>query len=695
MATQAGTAPSSSPRVTAPRGVHLVGSLPLTSAEEVFRTAAEGLGDRLRRIPDGETGPRADWIVWQYPVLSSRPEFEVGPPDLAHHYRALPRLKLRPGEDGRDLRFDSLGYADAARASYRTFARLKRDGVIPKRCRFQVSLPTPLAPISAFVALGDQDVVEQPYERRMLTELDEIVAAIPPEQLAIQWDTNFEFGMLEGVYPVWFNDVKGGILERLLRISRRVPPGVELGYHLCYGDPRDPHHQEAKDAGHLAEIASALAVSLGRTLNWVHVPIPAEAGASFFEPLRHLRLQPETELYLGLVHHADGEEGARRRIGLAQDAVGTFGVATACGLGRHAPAAVHEVLRVHAAVSEPLEELPSDRQEPFTWPAGVARIPDEEWVTQPLDTFGMQYDTVENHGWYRNLDPTIEQLAAHLDEGDVLLDYSGGTGILLNRLRLRIFDRQIGMLIVDSSAKFLRVALEHFRDDPRVALRLIRWVKDQKRLQYVDEVMEPALLERGVDVLASTNAIHLYTDLGDTLRSWARVLKPGGLVFINSGNVRNPSARPNEWILDETVYVIHEVATGLVRTDPRYAAYRDALDDDARMAKHLAVRDRVFVAPRPLSFYLEELAAAGLEVEEVTDTTIDANVDEWYELMCTYHEPVLGWVGGSEKVDGHAPSEQAVQDRLALIRHSMDVLFGGRKDFRCCWTYLRCRNRTG
>src|SRR5215813_14884154 len=63
-----------------PEGVHLVGSVPLSSSEEVFRTAAEGLGDRLRRVPDGETGPRSDWIVWQYPVLSARPQFEVGPP---------------------------------------------------------------------------------------------------------------------------------------------------------------------------------------------------------------------------------------------------------------------------------------------------------------------------------------------------------------------------------------------------------------------------------------------------------------------------------------------------------------------------------------------------------------------------------------------------------------------------------------
>lgn len=53
-------------------GAQLVGSVPLANAETVFRTLSAGLGDRLRRLPDGETGPRADWIVWQYPVLSSR-----------------------------------------------------------------------------------------------------------------------------------------------------------------------------------------------------------------------------------------------------------------------------------------------------------------------------------------------------------------------------------------------------------------------------------------------------------------------------------------------------------------------------------------------------------------------------------------------------------------------------------------------
>src|SRR5438105_15780196 len=127
-------------RQEAVAGVHLVGSLPLASADEVFRAVAGALRDQVRRIPDGETGPRSDWIVWQYPVLSSRPQFEVVPPG-PDHYRPLPRLQLKPGTPASELTFDSLGYAEAARSSYAVFARLKRDGLVPPECRFQVSLP--------------------------------------------------------------------------------------------------------------------------------------------------------------------------------------------------------------------------------------------------------------------------------------------------------------------------------------------------------------------------------------------------------------------------------------------------------------------------------------------------------------------------------------------------------------------------
>lgn len=683
---------ASHPHAPLAHGVHLVGSVPLAGAEEVFRAVAAELGDRLRRIPDGETGPRSDWIVWQLPVFTAHPALEVVPPG-PDSWRPLARVRLAEGADPASVRFGALGYATAALASYRSFARLKRDGQIPSACRFQVSLPTPLAPVAAFVVPEHQALLEPAYEERLLAELAEILGQIPHEQLAVQWDTTFEFGMLEGVFPVWFADVKSNVLERLLRLSRHVPPDVELGYHLCYGDVRHRHFKEPASAATLVDVANALTATIGRPLNWIHLPVPRDRGDdAYCAPLASLRLRPETELYLGVVHHTDGVEGTARRMQVAGRFAEGFGIATECGWGRRPPATVRELLGIHRALSAPVH-VPGDAGPPFAWPAGFARVPDEEWTHQPLDTFGLQYDTVEQHGWYRNLDPTVEDLSRHLRAGHILVDYSGGTGILLDRLKLRIFDRQVGLLIVDSSPKFLRVALDKFRDDPRVAFRLLRWRKEERRLDLLEEVLGPELLARGVDALASTNAVHLYLDLQETVASWARTLVPGGRAFVQSGNIRNPAARPNEWILDETVWAIHEAATGLVRNDARYAAYRAVLDDEARLAAHVAFRDRVFLPVRPLDHYLGCLERAGFAIERVEARPIEARVDHWFEFLTAYHEAVLGWVGGSVKVEGTPPTAEAVRDRLALIRQAMDLLFGGRPAFRCCWTYITAVRR--
>ncbi len=44
--------------MTQPQGVLLVGSVNYDDAETTIRTAADLLGTRLRRIPDGEVGKR-------------------------------------------------------------------------------------------------------------------------------------------------------------------------------------------------------------------------------------------------------------------------------------------------------------------------------------------------------------------------------------------------------------------------------------------------------------------------------------------------------------------------------------------------------------------------------------------------------------------------------------------------------------
>jgi hypothetical protein len=338
-----------------PVGVHLVGSVPLGSAEEVFRRVAGVLGDRLRRIPDGETGPRSDWIGWQYPVFSSRPQFEAGRPGASSSYRALPQLRLRSGVAADGMGFDELGYASAAMSSHQIYTRLKDEGVIPAECRFLVSLPTPLAPVSAFVALEHQADLEPVYEAQMAREVERILDAIPPAELAIQWDARYEFAMLDGAIAVWFGDVRAGILERLLRLGHLLPAEVELGYHLCYGDDEHGHFSEPQDSSDLVAVANALAGGLERPLTWIHMPVPeGRDDDAWFAPMRELRLAPETELYLGLVHASDRDEGARRRIDAARRQVPSFGVATECGWGRGSAEAVMGLLELHRGLSAPL-----------------------------------------------------------------------------------------------------------------------------------------------------------------------------------------------------------------------------------------------------------------------------------------------------------------------------------------------------
>ncbi len=128
---------------------------------------------------------------------------------------------------------------------------------------------------------------------------------------------------------------------------------IELEHHLCYGDAGHKHFKEPQDTSTLVAIANGISAGVTRPLNWIHLPVPRDrSDEAYFTPLRELKLHPETELYLGLVHYTDGVEGAQRRIAAAQSVVQSFGVATECGLGRRPAATIPDLLRIHAAVAE-------------------------------------------------------------------------------------------------------------------------------------------------------------------------------------------------------------------------------------------------------------------------------------------------------------------------------------------------------
>ncbi|ETN44929.1 uncharacterized protein HMPREF1541_09804 [Cyphellophora europaea CBS 101466] len=341
-----------------PVGVHMVGSVPLPSASDVFTTLSDALPGRLQRMPDGETGSRQQFVVFQREVFAAAPQVlrqydssfnsVNGPVPSQSELDAAVEAIQQSGTA-------STHYDTNAFESYKSFKSLQDAGKIPSTVKFQVSLPTPIN-VLCIVAEGYQAAVEPLYEELLLDALRNIQSTIPHESLSIQWDVAAEFAMLEGVFwphfKPWFSPIREGIIERVSRLVDAVDPDVDVGLHLCYGDIGHRHFFEPADTAKLVDIANAVEARASRSLTYVHMPVPQQrTDAAYFAPLQDLKLASGS-LFLGLVHYND-IEGTRQRIAAATGALkgSQYGVATECGMGRTPPEQLSSILEISAAVT--------------------------------------------------------------------------------------------------------------------------------------------------------------------------------------------------------------------------------------------------------------------------------------------------------------------------------------------------------
>lgn len=346
--------------------VLLVGSVPLDSAQQVFDTCAKALGPHLSTLPDGEVGHRIHWIVCQALfVFHGHPQLELlhrpAPVDgkeqwLPKGYSDQWKFKIKP--DAGPLRFDDLKYATWAIESYGAFKALRERGAIPPGVRFQVCLPTPLAGFQSFFSPEDGVRVHKPYEVAMLNEVKKICAAIPHNDLAIQWDVAVETGAIEQGHPA---RIGGDAFERWAdetgQMGPCVPPDVWLGYHICYGDFNHRHSVEPKDLSVSVRMLNEAAARAKRPIDFVHMAVPISRNDdAYFAPLRDLRVG-DARVFLGLVHYQDGVEGTLDRMQTARKYLADFGIATECGFGRRRPETLSDLLQIHRAVADRMESV--------------------------------------------------------------------------------------------------------------------------------------------------------------------------------------------------------------------------------------------------------------------------------------------------------------------------------------------------
>jgi hypothetical protein len=342
------------------RHVYLVGSVPLESASEVFATVSAALGSRLKRLPDGETGERGDWITWLEPVFSEHPALQKSGEFFRVHASGTGRERytLRPGFAADDIRFDNLFYADIAQQSYAEFKRLKAAGKIPAGTKFQVDLVPAHSVIWLFLVEALHAPIDPIYNDALKREIDRIAAAIPHEELAIQFDVaSAVFARLERNEASSYGRTKAEMQEKfsniLVDLGNRVPADVDLLYHLCYGDSNHRHVVEPTDMGDMVEFANRVSREIKRPVQLFHMPVPRNrADDSYFAPLQRLALRPETGLCLGLVHYTDGVEGGKKRLAAAKKYAEDFSIATECGFGRRDPRTIPELLRIHAELAD-------------------------------------------------------------------------------------------------------------------------------------------------------------------------------------------------------------------------------------------------------------------------------------------------------------------------------------------------------
>ena len=325
------------------RIVHFVGSVNLASAEAVFAAIGQHVGDRAPRIPDGETGPRADWIVWQNHIFEDNPSFEevTAIDNEIRPDQPLRVYALKPGLTPADVSFPPLGYADTAVESFKAFSHAKALGRVPVDARFMIAIPSAPAIPALMIAGGRQAVGPwlPVFEAMLIAEANAIAEALPVDQIAIQWDAAFEMNAIDKLDPALFES----LAESLAVLGNATPDGIETCFHFCFGD-YNGKGVPTETAAPAVRFANALAARLTRPPSLIHIPAPGDGTRAFFEPLKDLETDARTRICLGLVHERNGLAGTLDMMRAAAAVWPDFDIGAACGLGRRRPDAIPEIL---------------------------------------------------------------------------------------------------------------------------------------------------------------------------------------------------------------------------------------------------------------------------------------------------------------------------------------------------------------
>ncbi len=296
----------------------------------------------------------------------------------------------------------------------------------------------------------------------------------------------------------------------------------------------------------------------------------------------------------------------------------------------------------------------------------------------------MYHKSVASTAWYDDNLKLLLRGIKKIKNGNIVVDFGAGTG-MSSIFILKNSKSDFNLWLVDNSPSWLGKAYQLLKNNSMVDFYML----EKKGGAYCG--LADTVGFSVVDLILSANTIHLIPHISETVNGMYNCLKPGGMLAIQSGNIKHAKTNRGALLIDTTIEKVHQFALGIIKKHPEYLEYRTGLKE--RVNEEKGQRKRIFPDPRSLAAYINVLKKNGFINIKTSRRLIKVRYSDWLKFLKIRRIQA----GILPEIGGRTPTATEENDRDAIITSAANKYFdylrvnnpkATRNYFIAEWTYL-------